>query len=73
LKTSRERAAEMNQQLSELVAFPEDLSLIPSIHIVAHNYQELQFCRIQCSFLDPWVLTHMQENIHIHKINVNKD
>ena len=71
-KTSRERAGEVAQQLGALVALPGDLSSIPSTHLVAHNSQELQFCRIQSSFLDLWVLAHMQKNTHIHDINATK-
>jgi len=31
-------AGEMAQRLRELTALPEDLSSIPSNHMVAHNY-----------------------------------
>lgn len=32
------QAAEMAQWLSTLVTFPEDPSLVPRIHMVAHNH-----------------------------------
>jgi hypothetical protein len=37
-KEQKRRAGEMAQQLRALNAFPEDLSSIPSNHMVAHNH-----------------------------------
>ena len=41
--TDPTEAGEMTQQLRAFAPLPEDLGSIPSTHVVANNYQTLQF------------------------------
>ena len=46
-ETAQERTGEVTQWLRALAALPEDPGLIPSTHITAHNFLQLQVWEIQ--------------------------
>lgn len=59
------RAAEVVQQLRVLDVLVEDLGLVPSIHMAAHNHLQFQFHGIQCPLLSS-LDTRPSCSIHIH-------
>lgn len=53
-----EGAEEMVQQLRAFTAQPKNLDLVPSIHMTANNYPQLQFPEIECPLLASMSITH---------------
>lgn len=68
----------MAQRLSVLAILAEDLDLVPSPYMAAHNWPDLRF---QGTKHPQWQQTHMehlylyniQANICTHKVKVNKN
>jgi hypothetical protein len=56
-------AGEMTPRLGAVAALPKEPSSIPSTHMEAHSYLQLQF-QVSVSLTQ----THMQENTNVHKV-----
>lgn len=72
LKTRQNSFLGLGQGLRSLAVLLEDPGLIPSIHMIVHNYLKLQFQKVPCPLLTSKDIRHTCKlNVHIHK-NIKK-